>query len=229
MERDRVNFCLWFMWARRVWDVNRGEVHWASELVQSGFWHVRAVHTNFNRLPVIWQSLRARGDCVFAVNILSDPFVCASCDVTCTDSDKQRSLIPLKSRQKSNLRPVRTSQPFFVSASSVFCLTGSLLRCWLCDISEGGFLLCLIHLSVLPSVWQVLNYSGEHKGPHPTHLIYLHRSTLAGWVQRKHFICVKQDISPSQKLLHCSLIFPQYCADVLCGVYSFFQIELDTL
>lgn len=99
---------------------------------------------------------------------------------------------------------------FFVSASSVFCLTGSLLCCWLCDISEGGFLLCLIHLSVLPSVWQVLNYCGEHKGPHPTHLIYLHRSTLAGWVQRKHFICVKQDISPSQKLLHCSLIFPPY-------------------
>lgn len=30
-----------------VWDVNRGEVHWASELVQSGFWHARAVHTNF--------------------------------------------------------------------------------------------------------------------------------------------------------------------------------------
>ncbi len=51
MERDRVNFCLWFMWAWRVcvcvWDVNRGEVHWASELVQSGFWHARAVHTNF--------------------------------------------------------------------------------------------------------------------------------------------------------------------------------------
>lgn len=51
MERDGVNFCLWFMWALRarvcVWDVNRGEVHWASELVQSVFWHARAVHTNF--------------------------------------------------------------------------------------------------------------------------------------------------------------------------------------
>ncbi len=125
----------------------------------------------FHRLPVTWQSLRARSDCVFAVNIPSDPFVCVSCDVTCTDSDKQRSLIPLKSRQKSNVRPVRTSQAFFVSASSVFCLTGSLLRCWLCDISEGGFLLCLIHLSVLPSVWQGLNYCGEHKGPHPTWFI----------------------------------------------------------
>lgn len=45
----------------------------------------------FHRLPVTWQSPRARGDCVFAVNIPSDPFVC---DVTCTDSDKQRSLIP---------------------------------------------------------------------------------------------------------------------------------------
>lgn len=30
-----------------VRDVNRGGVHRASELVQSGFWHARAVHTNF--------------------------------------------------------------------------------------------------------------------------------------------------------------------------------------
>lgn len=30
-----------------VWDVNCGEVHWASELVQSVFWHARAVHMNF--------------------------------------------------------------------------------------------------------------------------------------------------------------------------------------
>lgn len=173
MERDRVNFCLWFMWAWRVcvWDVNRGEVHWASELVQSGFWHARAVHTNF--IGSRWHD-SPYGLAATACSLWTYPQILLSvCPVMLHALTRINSavLIPLKSRQKSNVRPVRTSQPFFVSASSVFSLTGSLLRCWLCDISEGGFLLCLIHLSVLPSVWQGLNYCGEHKGPHPTWFI----------------------------------------------------------
>ncbi len=228
MERDRVNFCLWFMWARRVWDVNRGEVHWASELVQSGFWHVRAVHTNFNRLPVTWQSLRARGDCVFAVNI---PRILLSVRPVML-----HALTRINSAVWFPSNPGRRARQACSHLSAFFRLriqrvlldrvSAALLVVW----HFGGWIFALSD----PFVCTPISLAGfelqrgtQRTSSYPPDLsaqIYARRLSA----KKTFHLCQARHFA-SQKLLHCSLIFPQYCADVLCGVYSFFQIELDTL